>query len=959
VTTKLSRIVAALAALVWLTAVALAEDKPMRGVALVVGQSAYANLPALPNPRNDAGAIADLLGRLGFEVTTVLDVDTRKLSRSLERFAEDAEGADVALLYYSGHGIEAGGENWLVPVDAEGGRAKGLAPISPLLETLQKTAPVTILLLDACRTNPFPPGTTVEQENGSEVPVASAGLAGTRGAAPMKRKDQERASQGAVIGFAAEPGAVALDGDPGGNSPYAAALLKHLGAGGFAFGDVMTMVTEEVYLKSSARQLPWTNASLRRTLYFGAPAEETGDDGQIRTERRGLLLTIARLSDVDRRQVVAAAGEQGVPMDALFAMLKSAGSNAPTSPDALDQLLQEQGARLKDMLAAGKPANISDPELLRLASLADDAVREGALNTAQDLYARAKTRMASIDPGLSQVEESTDALRRERAAVFAKSAETALLAFDYAQAAADFGSAHDEVERADPDLAWRYKVEQGKALSSLGYYGADNAALDQAIETLRDAADMVPLRKKPEEWLETTAGLGQALASRGDRATDTKLLEEAADTLAEALERAPPSTTPERRAAILAERAYALLLIGQREQGFAHLDEAASALNEAMAIHTRETAPVAWARLNHRLAAVLLERGNRETTPASLEAALAATDAALTVRTLDKAPLDWAATSSNRGIILAALGERDSTPARLSEAIEVYKAVLAVYYRDRQPLLWGETMANLGAAQFALSSRGGGAAAAAEAAQSFTGALDTMSRERAPLRWAALQDNLGIALRVQGDASGDSASFDKSITAFRLALEERTRERVPADWASTTRNLASTLWSLGSATQNPEPLRLGIEMIGETDAVATREAAPREWAKARNNQAGMLRDLGVMQDDSGILRKAVEQYRLALEVTKKEDAPLDWAQTTGNLGLALTEVGKRDKDQKALADAIAALEGARDAFAAAGITNYAPFFETSIAEAQIADMQITVDAKMKALATEDAAKSKP
>ena len=99
---------------------ALAQDAaPLRGVALIVGQSAYRHLPPLSNPESDARAVEDLLDRLGFETTDARNADVRKLRRTLERFAEDAEGADVAIVYYAGHGIEAGGENFLLPIDVD------------------------------------------------------------------------------------------------------------------------------------------------------------------------------------------------------------------------------------------------------------------------------------------------------------------------------------------------------------------------------------------------------------------------------------------------------------------------------------------------------------------------------------------------------------------------------------------------------------------------------------------------------------------------------------------------------------------------------------------------------------------------------------------------------------------------------------------------------------------------
>ena len=188
-----------------------ASERPLHGVALVVGQSGYASLTALTNPANDARQIAGLLSELGFEVTTVLDADTRRLERSLRRFVEDAAEADVALLYYAGHGIEAGGENFLVPVDLDlapaGTAIDGLVPVGTLLSELRDAAPVSIVLLDACRDNPLPPGSTIAHEGAPVAVGADGGLGLPRGARAMGQAGPE--TLGAVIGFAAEPGRAA------------------------------------------------------------------------------------------------------------------------------------------------------------------------------------------------------------------------------------------------------------------------------------------------------------------------------------------------------------------------------------------------------------------------------------------------------------------------------------------------------------------------------------------------------------------------------------------------------------------------------------------------------------------------------------------------------------------------------------------------------------------------------
>ena len=212
--------------------------KELRGVALVIGQSDYENIPKLTNPEHDARAIEEMLDSLGFETDVSNDRDARKLRRDLEGFVEDAEGADVAIIYYSGHGIEAGGENFLVPVDADVGSLEDagekLVPLSQILAELKKSVPVTIVLLDACRNDPFPPGSVLKlSPDGEAKPIGAGGLGETRGVVALKDPGSSSGaddSLGQVIGFAAEPGKVALDGDAGGNSPYAAAILRHLGA---------------------------------------------------------------------------------------------------------------------------------------------------------------------------------------------------------------------------------------------------------------------------------------------------------------------------------------------------------------------------------------------------------------------------------------------------------------------------------------------------------------------------------------------------------------------------------------------------------------------------------------------------------------------------------------------------------------------------------------------------------
>src|SRR4051794_29218592 len=129
---------------------AVAQDHPLKGVALVIGESDYATLQKLDNPKRDARAMDDLLDELGFTVERVLDGDAQKLRAEIAAFVAGAKDADVALVYYSGHGIEAGGQDFMVPTDTSlsspEAAGQSLVPVAALLEELAKTVPVTIVL---------------------------------------------------------------------------------------------------------------------------------------------------------------------------------------------------------------------------------------------------------------------------------------------------------------------------------------------------------------------------------------------------------------------------------------------------------------------------------------------------------------------------------------------------------------------------------------------------------------------------------------------------------------------------------------------------------------------------------------------------------------------------------------------------------------------------------------------
>ncbi len=951
---------------VWLAmfaAPASAADRALTGVALVIGQSEYEHLAPLPNPERDADAIDDLLSDLGFDVTGVSSADHKKLSRALDRFVEDAADADVALIYYSGHGIEAGGENFLVPVDADisalDAARDRLVPMSEVLAALQKAVPVTILLLDACRDNPFPPGAMVRLDHTSPaVAPATAGLSAPRGATALgKANDPTSESFGSVIGFAASPGRVAFDGAPGSNSPYAAALIKHLSAGGYSFGDVMTMVSEKVWLKTRAAQTPWTNTSLRRQLEFGArpPAPASEEEAAIRGERRDLLLRISKFGQAERLQVAARAEEGGVPMDALFALLTAVGSEAPEDPEQLDALLKQQAERLKEILADRAVVETTDQELVQLASLADEAIGEGALNSAIALNERAKLRVRELSSTLDAAEAQLARRRAEFAAVYAKSAQTYALAGDYAAAAADYGRAFAEIERWDEALAWRYRAGEANALNWLGHYGADNGALARSVETWKRALEIAPRDKRPLDWAASQAGLGAALWTQGDRLGVRADSEAAIEALRASLEEYDRPTHPGEWADAQSLLGAVLLTTGLQDTGKERLLLARDALTAAAEVRTRDAAPAEWSRIQNRLGLSIYALGTRDPGTELLHQALGVFDDTLKVRTRDGTPMDWAQTQNNRALVLSTLGQRTGDAALLHAAVDAYRGAAEVQTRDRTPILWAETMANIGNVLWLLSNRESGTERAAQSAEAFRAALEVVSRDKSPLRWAALQDNLALALKTIGERRGDEAMVEEAIVAYHAALEERTRERVPFEWASTSVNLANALYALGYYRKDAAMLREAVAMFRASIEVNTRQLMPLEWARNMNNVGLALHALGTLTTDASALDEAATAYRSSALENTRERVPVDWGQTQYNLSRVLLDLGRFRADREMLAQALEAALASREVYLAAGMQNFASVFDNLELEIRLADLQADVAQKLKTLQAEQGA----
>ena len=249
--------------LLWLSLLPLAGAAAER-VALVIGMSNYQFANKLANTGNDARAIAAALNKLDFDVTLLTDVPQQELISELASFAFRAETADFALVYYAGHGFEAQGENFLVPVDAQIAAPQDVArytvSLSDMLNAVYGARKIRMVILDSCRNNPFP-GMQVATGD-TKIVNPAEGVRGVGGLAPVTP------ARGTLVAYAQRPGEVAEDGKGQPNSPFAQALLNALAQPELEIGMLFRHVRDDVLAATNQRQEPYVTDSLPKTLYY-------------------------------------------------------------------------------------------------------------------------------------------------------------------------------------------------------------------------------------------------------------------------------------------------------------------------------------------------------------------------------------------------------------------------------------------------------------------------------------------------------------------------------------------------------------------------------------------------------------------------------------------------------------------------------------------------------------------
>ena len=239
-----------------------------RRLALVIGNAAYQLTGNLANPVHDARAMSKMLRGLGFEVIEGTDLDRAGMQRVIGDFAKRMHGADMALFYYAGHGIQVNGENLLIPTDAEIETETDLAlatvPLDVIQDQMADAPRIKLIVLDACRDNPF--HSRLGQARG-----ATRALSQPDGLAPVSLRGDVG---GTLIAFATDPGAYALDGQGQRHSPFTQALLRHMPRPGLELHEMMIDIRAEVWHRTNQAQRPWSNSSLTGKVYLASPQAE-------------------------------------------------------------------------------------------------------------------------------------------------------------------------------------------------------------------------------------------------------------------------------------------------------------------------------------------------------------------------------------------------------------------------------------------------------------------------------------------------------------------------------------------------------------------------------------------------------------------------------------------------------------------------------------------------------------
>ncbi len=329
-------------------------------IALLIGNSDYQqNNLDLPNPANDAAALGEKLETLGFQVIKAIDVDHTQMTAALTDFSEAAKGAEMAVFFFAGHGVQVSGENYLVSTGFDEFSAAGLGNSAISMTDVRNafetaSADVGIVILDACRNNPF-----------VETGQAPPGLARSTGGA------------GLLIAYATDPGNVAFDGT-GENSVFTNAIIDNIDAKGVEARIMFGRVRQQVILDTRGQQIPWVEEAVLGEHYF-AGRQGVVNVGNAYSRELSLWREISATTDIAAFEGYIAEFPDGVfttfASDRIKMIERARAAGAPSGQTSTELLQGEPPDRIENALAVlgflQATRDLSGASLQRLASAFD------------------------------------------------------------------------------------------------------------------------------------------------------------------------------------------------------------------------------------------------------------------------------------------------------------------------------------------------------------------------------------------------------------------------------------------------------------------------------------------------------------------------------------------------------------------------------------------------------------
>lgn len=835
--------------------------------ALVLAVQEYETLRDLDNPLNDALAIATELDRLGFEVTLEPDRDARRTRRALEDFAEDASGADIALVYFAGHGVEIAGENHILPVDTDPSSITALTEtaisLAELAEVLTEIAPTAILLIDACRDDPFA-GTALAAAGRSAKPLEGEGSSKAFAVAPGFARVGR--ADGLLYGFATGPGAVALDGE-GKNSPYAEALLRHLGKDGLSLPTILTLVAQDVYDRSGNRQLPYFESALPDLVFISSPSPEL-------SERDALLLNMAGLTPELRAEVERIASLNDVPLAPLYAAMLSADLASLTLTEREAQLTAA-AAEYRAFIAQVAAPGEDDPRILALRDEAAALMRLGAYGEAQAKYDQA------LALGTARSDSASDELMAETLSLIETlkaSAFAAQATLDHETAIARYRQIADELGKIEAlGLPHDAMIERTNALWSISIISdltGDLAGAEAASIAMQEVlASRIALDPQNGRWLsDLSASLGVFGDIRlvlgdlsGAEAAYLKALELDQDLAAHE----PDSPLRKRDLSISWDR------VGAVRKARADLAGAEEAFRSALLIqHELVALDPSNAEWQHGLSHIWERIGDIRLDRWDLDGAEAAQTDALKIRQI-LAELTPQSADFQRSLSVSweKTGDLRRNRGDLAGAQDAYEASLAIRLelarRDPQNTLWQR---DLSVSWYRIGAILSDLAQIAEADQAFGQALQiTLTLTARDPRNTEWQGDLLFGWERAGDMHLARGALVKAADAYGEALDvaKRLAEIDPLNllWQ---RNVSIVLTKIGDLHTEDGNTAGAEAAYGEAlqiaEVVADRDPANEEWQ----------RDVSIAWDKVGDLRRergdlagAEAAYQHSLNIMQK------------------------------------------------------------------------------------------